>query len=78
LLGLTGLEVLDISFNNIEDLYGLNFASMKDLKILNASNNSITKLEHIDHLLDLREVDLSSNRIRQFDLNSFSSQHQIA
>jgi Leucine-rich repeat (LRR) protein len=78
LLGLTGLEVLDISYNNITELYGLNFAPMKDLKILNASNNNITKLEHIDHLKDLREVDLSNNRIRQFEANSFSSQHQIA
>lgn len=78
LLGLTGLEVLDISYNNISDLYGLNFAPMKDLKILNASNNNIVKLEHIDHLKDLREVDLSNNRIRQLEANSFSSYHQIA
>jgi len=78
LLGLTGLEVLDISYNNITDLYGLNFAPMKDLKILNASNNNITKLEHIDHLKDLREVDLSNNRIRQLESNSFSTSHQIA
>ena len=78
LLGLTGLEVLDISYNNITDLYGLNFAPMKDLKILNASNNSITKLEHIDHLKDLREVDLSNNRIRQFESVSFNNSQQIA
>lgn len=78
LLGLTGLEVLDISYNAITDLYGLNFAPMKELKILNASNNNISKLEHIDHLKDLREVDLSNNRIRQFDSNSFSTNHQIA
>mmetsp|Transcript_24695 Transcript_24695/g.21930 ORF Transcript_24695/g.21930 Transcript_24695/m.21930 type:complete len:388 (+) Transcript_24695:144-1307(+) len=78
LLGLTGLEVLDISYNSITDLYGLNFAPLKDLKILNASNNNITKVEHIDHLKDLREVDLSNNRIRQFESNSFSINHQIA
>lgn len=78
LLGLTGLEVLDISYNNITDLYGLNFAPLKDLKILNASNNNITKLEYIDHLKDLREVDLSNNRIRQLDSSSFSTSQQIA
>jgi Leucine-rich repeat (LRR) protein len=78
LLGLTGLEVLDISFNSITDLYGLNFAPLKELKILNASNNNIIKLEHIDHLLDLREIDLSNNRIRQFDASSFSNGQQIA
>lgn len=78
LLGLTGLEVLDISYNNIANLYGLNFAPMKDLKILNASNNSITKLDHIDHLKDLREIDLSGNRIRQFEESSFSPFQQIA
>jgi Leucine-rich repeat (LRR) protein len=42
LLGLTGLEVLDVSFNNLHDLYGLQFAPIKDIKILNASNNDIT------------------------------------
>jgi len=78
LLGLTGLEVLDISYNSLTDFYGLNFAPLKDLKIFNASNNSITKIEHINHLKDLREVDLSNNRIRQFDPNSFSTDHQIA
>lgn len=78
LLGLTGLEVLDISFNSIADLYGLNFAPLKELKILNVSHNNITKLEHIDHLSDLREIDLSNNRIRQFEQSSFSSNQQIA
>jgi Leucine-rich repeat (LRR) protein len=70
--------VLDISYNALTDLYGINFAPMKELKILNASNNNLAKLEHIDHLKDLREVDLSGNRIRQFEPNSFSINHQIA
>ena len=75
---MTGLEVLDISYNALTDLYGINFAPMKELKILNAANNNLAKLEHIDHLKDLREVDLSGNRIRQFEPNSFSINHQIA
>ena len=59
LLGLTGLEVLDIYYNNITNLYRLNFVPIKKLKILNVSNYNITKLKHIDHLKDLREIDLS-------------------
>ena len=76
LLGLTGLEDLDISYN-ITYLYGLNFAPMNDLKTLNVSNN-ITKLEQIDHLKDLRKIDLSNNRIIQFYDSSFYSIQQIS
>ena len=63
LLGFTGLKNLDISYN-ITNLYRLNFAPMKELRILNVSSYNIAKLEHIDHLKDLREIDLSNNRIR--------------
>ena len=51
---------------------------MEDLKILNLSNNNITKLENIDHLKDLREIDLSNNRIKLFYDGSFYSIQQIA
>jgi len=51
---------------------------MEELKIFNASNNNITKVENINHLMDLREIDLSSNRIRQFEANSFSPDQKIA
>ena len=71
LLGLPGLEVLDVSYNNLHDLYGLQFAQLKDLKILNASNNDIVKVDFLEKLRSLREIDFSKNRLRQIDTNSF-------
>jgi Leucine-rich repeat (LRR) protein len=65
------LEVIDVSYNNLHDLYGLQYSYMKDLKILNASNNDIVKVDFLDKLRSLRELDLSKNRIRQIDPNSF-------
>lgn len=56
--------MLDVSYNNLHDLYGLQYAPMKDLKILNASNNDIVKIDFLDKLKQLRELDLSKNRIR--------------
>jgi protein phosphatase 1 regulatory subunit 7 len=46
-------------------------ASMKELKILHASNNEITKIDNLEKLKQLRELDLSKNRIRQIEPNSF-------
>jgi len=50
LFGLYGLELLDVSQNNLHDLYGLQMAPLKDLKILNAAGNEITKVEHLEKL----------------------------
>lgn len=44
---------------------------MKDLKILHASNNEITKVDFLEKLKQLRELDLSKNRIRKIEPNSF-------
>lgn len=51
---------------------------MKDLKILHASNNEIVKVEHLEKLKYLRELDLSRNKIRQIDTNSFHNGHMIS
>jgi len=67
LFGLNGLEVLDVGYNSLHDLYGLQLAPLKDLKILHASNNEITKADFIDKLKQLRELDLSKNRIKQIE-----------
>jgi Leucine-rich repeat (LRR) protein len=37
---------------------------MKELKILHASNNEITKIDFLEKLKQLRELDLTKNRIR--------------
>jgi hypothetical protein len=44
---------------------------------LNASNNDIVKVDFLEKLKALRELDLSKNRIRQLDATSFSNFHVI-
>lgn len=61
---MSGLEVLDVSYNNLHDLYGMNFSDLSVLKILNVSNNEIGKLEYIDSLCELKELDISKNKLR--------------
>ena len=56
--------MLDVSYNNLHDLYGLQYSHLKDLKILNAFSNDIVKVDFLDKLRSLRELDLSKNRIR--------------
>jgi Leucine-rich repeat (LRR) protein len=50
--------------NNIHELYGLQLAPLNKLRYLNMSNNDITKIEHLEKLKALKELDLSRNRIR--------------
>ena len=59
--------MLDCSYNNLHDLYGLQYSPLKDLKILNVSNNEIVKVDFLEKLKSLRELDLSKNRIRQIE-----------
>ncbi len=58
---------MDVSFNNLHDLYGLQYSPLKELKILNVSNNDIVKVDFLEKLRQLRELDLSKNRVRQID-----------
>lgn len=67
-----------MSFNNLHDFHGIQLADLSQLKILNASNNDLTKIEHIDTLYELKELDLSKNKLRQFEPNTFNSSLQIA
>lgn len=46
-MGVPALEVLDISHNLLNDLYGIQYANLKHLKILNVANNDIQKVEHL-------------------------------
>ena len=51
---------------------------MKDLKILHASNNEITKADFLEKLKQLRELDLSKNRIKQIEPHQFHNQLMIS
>ena len=67
LFGMPSLQFLDVSNNQLQYLYGLQYSPLKELKILHASNNDIVKIEHLEKLRQLRELDLSKNKIRQID-----------
>lgn len=50
---------------------------MKDLKILLCSENSIAKIEYLDKLRNLREFDISKNKIRALEPKLFYSPTQL-
>jgi len=77
LFGMPGLELLDVSYNQIYYLHGLQYSPLKELKMLFASNNEIVKIEHLEKLRQLRELDLRKNKIRQIDNNSFPTHNNI-
>ncbi|XP_047308074.1 protein phosphatase 1 regulatory inhibitor subunit PPP1R7 homolog [Impatiens glandulifera] len=57
------LLVFDVSFNEITSLEGLSKVS-NTLKELYVSKNDVSKIEEIDHLHELRILELGSNRLR--------------
>ena len=63
-----GIEILDISNNSLKDLNGLQYAGLNQLKILKADHNEISKLDSMDGLEQLKELDLNNNKIRQFEM----------
>lgn len=50
---------------------------MGNLKILNTSSNEISKIDYLENLTSLKELDISKNKIRQIDPNSFNTQMQL-
>lgn len=69
--GCQNLEILDLSNNILKDFYGLNFCRLGELKILKASRNEIIKIDCLENLKQLKELDVNHNKVRQFDPNSF-------
>ncbi|XP_057813886.1 protein phosphatase 1 regulatory inhibitor subunit PPP1R7 homolog isoform X2 [Cryptomeria japonica] len=57
------LVIFDVSFNEISSLKGMSEASPV-LKELYLSKNELTKIEELDHLHQLRILELGSNRLR--------------
>ncbi|CAN1288370.1 Protein phosphatase 1 regulatory inhibitor subunit PPP1R7 homolog [Linum perenne] len=57
------LLVFDVSFNEITSLHGVSNVS-PTLRELYVSKNEVPKIEEIDHLFQLRILELGSNRLR--------------
>ena len=55
----------------------MQFCQLKEMRILKANNNEITKIEYLDNLLQLKELNVNHNKIRQFEPNSFSTMNSI-
>lgn len=66
-LVIQNLEVLNISKNKFVTLDSFKFFTFAKLMFLKANNNMIRKVSSICHLLNLRDLDLSSNRIKTID-----------
>jgi Leucine-rich repeat (LRR) protein len=66
-----------LSNNLLKDFYGLNFCKMAELKILKASRNEIIKVDCLENLKQLKELDINHNKVRQFDPNSFEGKLPI-
>ncbi len=58
---------MDLSYNLLKDLNGLQNAPLKFLKILKLDHNELTKVDSLENLEQIKEIDLNNNRIRQFD-----------
>jgi Leucine-rich repeat (LRR) protein len=71
-IGLSLLETLDLSFNEIEYLdSNLTFKYLNSLKYLNLSNNKLKTLDPFT-LSQLHQLNLASNNLRYLDENFFS------
>lgn len=62
--GCQSLEILDLSNNILKELNGLQFCMLKEVKILKLYNNELTKIEFLENLKQIKELDLNHNRIR--------------
>ncbi|XP_032675898.1 chaoptin-like isoform X1 [Odontomachus brunneus] len=70
LLPLTNLNVLDLSFNNVDETTDKQFQYLEGLKILLLVNNSLTSMPSV-RLNLLRELDVSGNPIEELTKESF-------
>lgn len=60
-LALTALVPLDLSFNNIETIEGLD--TLANLEDLSLSSNRIAKIDSLDALVKLQVLSLGNNQI---------------
>lgn len=57
--------VLDLSFNNIKKIEGLN--GLQKLEVLNLSNNRISLIENMDSLMELTVFCIANNKLHQLN-----------
>jgi protein phosphatase 1 regulatory subunit 7 len=57
------LKVLDISFNEVLSLEGISVVTSR-LQELYVQKNEVAKIEELEHLQNLRVLELGSNKIR--------------
>jgi hypothetical protein len=57
------LKVLDISFNEVLSLEGMSVVTSR-LQELCVQKNEVAKIEELEHLQNLRVLELGSNKIR--------------
>lgn len=77
LAGLWNLQVLDVAENALSELSGIQFAKLTALKHLNAPHNQIKKIENLETLHSLVEVNLGYNKIREISPHSFAANIQL-
>ncbi|OWM66061.1 protein phosphatase 1 regulatory inhibitor subunit PPP1R7 homolog [Punica granatum] len=71
------LLIFDVSFNEISSLSGVSKVS-NTLKELYVSKNEVTKIEEIDHLVELQMLELGSNRLRVMEnLHNFTKLQEL-
>lgn len=75
--GCQNLDIIDLSKNCLKDFNGLQFCKLGELKILKACENELTKIDNLDNLKQLKELDVKHNKIKQFDANSFEARNPI-
>ena len=63
---LKNLEIIDLSNNLLKDFYGLHLCKLGELKILKASKNEINKVDCLENMKQLKELDVNHNKVRQF------------
>ena len=57
--GCQSLEILDLSNNYLKDFNGLQYCLLKNLKILKVHKNELIKIDCLENLKSLKELDVN-------------------